>query len=556
MREVPAAGKTATLFALMFAGLAAVAPFAIRGIACGHELAFHMDSWMEVAQQWRAGILYPDWAVNANYGSGDPRFVFYPPLSWIFGGALGSFLPWLFVPVAFDVCVVALSGWSMYVTASEWFGQPNAALVALVYALNPYMLLSIYARSAFAEMLAACFLPLVLLWIVRDRPARQMLIPLALTIAAVWLTNVPAAIVATYFAVLLLVVATILRRNSRVFLYGIGAIALGLALASFFLLPALYERNWVMLGQLLPASLRPQENFLFAANGSFEHDHFLRMLSWLALAEVSMTVLAMLAARRWRMQNPKLWWSLVVSAALAVILMLPVAGMAYRLMPDLHALQFPLRWLLVMGVAYAFFVVAALPSFRGKTWIYAFALIGLIVVCNRALQSACDPAETPFMVSNIYRTGYGYMGPDEYGANYAVKPDFPEFRLFGENGSAAIDARVTRSNATPYRKQLTIESPRPVDLVLRLMSYPAWLVEVNGQRVAPAMDRSTGRMIIALPTGVSQVDVRFARTPDRWLGDGISLAAAMVLCGFVLIRRKKAPDEFNNSVLPVHSVVK
>jgi hypothetical protein len=544
----------------MFAGLAAVAPFAIRGIACGHELAFHMDSWMEVAQQWRAGILYPDWAVNANYGSGDPRFVFYPPISWIFGGALGSFVPWLFVPVAFDVCIVVLTGWSMYVTAREWFGQPNAALVALVYALNPYMLLSIYARSAFAEMLAACFLPLLLLWIVRDRPARQMLVPLALTIAGLWLTNVPAAIVATYFAVLLLVVATILRRNSRVFLYGIGAITLGLALASFFIVPALYERNWVMLGQLLPASLRPQENFLFAANGSFQHDHFLRMLSWLALAEVSMTALAMLAARRWRMQNPKLWWSLAVSIAFAFVLMLPVAGTAYRLMPDLHALQFPWRWLLVMGIAYAVFLVAVLPSFRGKTWIYAFALIGLIVVCNRALQPACDPAETPFMVSNIYRTGYGYMGPDEYvpvaGANYAVKPDFPEFRLFGENGSVPIDARVTRSNATPYRKQLTVESRRPVDLVLRLMSYPAWLVEVNGQRVVPGMDRSTGRMVIALPAGVSQVDVRFVRTPDRWLGDVISLAAAVVLCGFVLIRRKHARHEFNNSVLPAHSVVK
>jgi hypothetical protein len=72
----------------------------------------------------------------------------------------------------------------------------------------------------------------------------------------------------------------------------------------------------------------------------------------------------------------------------------------------------------------------------------------------------------------------------------------------------------------------------------------------------PAMDRSTGRMIIALPTGASQVDVRFVRTPDRWLGDGISLAAAVVLCGFVLVRRKKAPYEFNNSVLPVDSVVK
>ena len=34
------------------------------------------------------------------------------------------------------------------------------------------------------------------------------------------------------------------------------------------------------------------------------------------------------------------------------------------------------------------------------------------------------------------------------------------------------------------------------------------------------------------------------------------LAAAVVLCGLVLLRRRNAPHEFNNSVLPVHSVVK
>ncbi len=94
--------KTATVCALIFAALLVVAPFSIRGIACGHDLSFHMNGWMEVAQQWREGVVLPRWAAYANYGSGEPRFLFYPPLSWILGGMLGSLVPWLFVPVAFD----------------------------------------------------------------------------------------------------------------------------------------------------------------------------------------------------------------------------------------------------------------------------------------------------------------------------------------------------------------------------------------------------------------------------------------------------------------------
>ena len=546
MRSSSFPGRTATFWALVFAGIAVVAPYSVRGVACGHDLVFHMNSWLEVAQQWRQGVVFPRWAANANYGSGEPRFLFYPPLSWILGGALGSFIPWLFVPVAFDICAVVLAGWSMFTTAREWFEQPAAGLIAIAYAVNPYMLATIYARSAFGELLAASWFPLLVLWIVRDRPARQMLVPLALTVAGVWLTNVPAAIIATYLSVGLLAIVTILRRNRRVFLYGVGAIALGLALAGFYIVPTLYERSWITASQLLSAGVRPVENFLFTRTGEPEHDRFLRALSWLAVAEVGVTCLAMMAAQRWRRRNLRLWWSLTLSAAVAFLFMLPVTAIAYR-MPDLRFLQFPWRWLLVIGVSYAVFVVTALPSFRGKSWLYALAFLALIAGCNRAFQPVCDPAETPFMISNLYGTGYGYLGTDEYtpagGDNYEIKPDFPQYRLRAADGASASQARVTHLHTGPYRKELTVESPQPVDLELRLMNYPAWRVEVNGKPVEAQSDDPTGRMVIALPSGTSHVDVRFVRTLDRWLGDALTLAALVLVWRFWYYERKASPPQ-------------
>ena len=71
------------------------------------------------------------------------------------------------------------------------------------------------------------------------------------------------------------------------------------------------------------------------------------------------------------------------------------------------------------------------------------------------------------------------------------------------------------------------------------MNYPAWRVAVNGATVAPQSDDPTGRMVIALPAGRSEVDVRFVRTLDRWIGDGMSLVAVILLGGFWYGERKK-----------------
>jgi uncharacterized membrane protein len=215
------------LLVVMAMAFTVVLPFAFWGLPSGHDFEFHVNSWMEVLRQWKQGIIYPRWAALAHYGYGEARFIFYPPASWMLGAALGALLPWKVVPATYVWIVLTLSGCSMFLLARSWLNRRDALFAAALYAANPYYIVIVYWRSAFAELLAGALLPLLLLFVLRlEERGRRAIIPLALIIAAAWLTNAPSAVMVNYSVALLVIAVAITRRSPRILLYGSAAVLL------------------------------------------------------------------------------------------------------------------------------------------------------------------------------------------------------------------------------------------------------------------------------------------------------------------------------------------
>src|SRR5271154_5821850 len=332
---------------LPIAALIAVLPLILRGCSCGHDFDFHILNWLEAARQFTHGNLPPHWAYAPAYNAGEPRFVFYPPLSWTIGAILGLIVPWTWTPIAYTWLALTAAGLSLHYLARSFTTPTAATLAAFLYTVNPYMLFTAYERTAYAELLAAAWVPLLLHAILR----RQVTIPrIAVPVALLWLTNAPAAVMSCYALALLTLIHLFessmktkallwtspvspktvisteathglivsravekpafllpLRTSSnagttssqttlQLTLNTAAGTALGLGIAAFYVLPAAYERRYVQIAMAIIPGMRIQDNFLFHRTGEILHDQVLHTASLIALSLITITVAVLAVA--------------------------------------------------------------------------------------------------------------------------------------------------------------------------------------------------------------------------------------------------------------------
>jgi hypothetical protein len=400
------------LILIPFAVLLTIHPLLIHGPSCGQDLAFHIQSWLDAAQQLRHGTLYPHWDTTAAWNAGEPRFLFYPPLSWLLGAVLTLIFPINLCPTIFIAIALLASGLTFYKLASH-FASPNAALIAsTLYLANPYMLFCAFERSALGELLAAAWIPLLLLATLRIRPTlRGIAIPLAL----LWLTNAPAAVIGSYALALIAILrmltaiiapsklssrpeaagrsgetcSSLVARTSpspfHLALTYLAGTILGLTLPAIYLLPAAYERRFIQVSMAIIPNLRYQDNFLFTHTSDAAHNAVNHTISTLALTLLLVTATAILtlllkknlisknsvilsAAQSAQPKDPEelhtadtaspfstntlnpasLTPTLTLLTALIAFLLTPISAPIWQHLPDLAFLQFPWRLLTLL----------------------------------------------------------------------------------------------------------------------------------------------------------------------------------------------------------------
>ncbi len=452
------------------AAFIAILPLLIHRCSCGHDFDFHLLNWFEAAHQFTHGNLHPHWAYTPAYNAGEPRFVFYPPISWIIGSILGLLFPWSWTPILYTWLALTAAGLSLHYLARDFTTPAAATLAAVLYTVNPYMLFTAYERTAYSELLAAAWIPLLLHAILQ----KEISIPrIAIPVALLWLTNAPAAVMSCYaLALLTLIRVFIPGANSgapfmqshrmsgpscearsapahlnpatapsqtrlHIAANTITGTILGLGIAAFYIIPAAYERRFVQIAMAIIPFYRIQDNFLFHQTGDLDHDKVLHAASLIAVTLIAATAIVLTIlreAKKARVPHPsqsyREGWDqrtspsrspflpLTILTIAITLLQTPITSFIWTHAPELAFLQFPWRLLAILASVLALAVAIALTPLRinpTKTAILTLLIATTLTYpAYQTFHQTCDPEDTVKARLALFHSNEGTDPTDEY----------------------------------------------------------------------------------------------------------------------------------------------
>jgi hypothetical protein len=132
----------------------------------------------------------------------------------------------------------------------------------------------------------------------------------------------------------------------------------------------------------------------------------------------------------------------------------------------------------------------------------------------------------------------GKPDPDDPDANPAWSPD----QLTCQATFAAVHGLQTN----PEHREIRATTAHAGYLILRLVSYPAWRIRVNGQLQTALPKRDDGLIVVPVPQGptrLAQIDltVDWTISPDVVAGRWVSAFSVFLLAALWWVERRRVP---------------
>lgn len=552
--------KVLILFLVILLSIGTVLPFFRSGFFEFHDNTTVVRVY-EMYKSLSYGLFPVRWVADLGYGYGYPIYNFYAPLPYYVGGILSFFgIGSLLSTKIMLLLGVITSGITMFYFSKKFFGVYGGLLSAAMYMYFPYHAVNIYVRGAVGEVYAYAFLPILFLGIyslsvsklnkISEYKKEIFLIAFGiflvamshnLTILMTLILLVPAVIfLITFF------------KNKKNFLFiSIFAVILGMALASFYIIPAFMEMNYTNVSSQIGGGAYFKDHFVCVSQlwesqwgfggsvpGCLDGLSFKLGKIHLLLAGISLLLVSMSIYKRHIKNEEKIVVISFLILAISIFLTTESSLGLWANIKYMEYIQYPWRFLNFAGLFVSFLSGYLLFKFNSNSLKNITIVIVIFIILVTSVKLF-----TP-QYFNSYKDSY-YMNDeyikfkvskisDEYLPKGFIKPisynEVPKEKFIQPlNGSI-----ITIDNQPGYLKanyDVNYESLIHINTAY----FPAWRATVNGQDVQ-ILQASNG-MKINIPSGKGIIELKFVQTQIEVIGNLISVFAFVLMLTVIILSK-------------------
>lgn len=507
-------------------------PFFRTGYFPTHDGEWAIVRLTEMVREIKDLQIPPRWSDYLNHGYGYPLFNFTYPLPY-YAGALLKIFRFGYtdsIKMLFVISVFA-SATGMYFLVNKFSSNLQAVLASILYVIIPYRIVNLYVRGSLGESLSMALFPFIL-WAACnyiDKQDRRNLIMVSMLIAALILTHNVTAVL--FFPVILLFILSAglihfrhkqLIHRMKIFL---PVALLSLCLSAYFFIPAVFEKQYVLLGNTSLAD----------KSGHFITIRDLLVSQWsygtlpsfqIGIIPAILWITAILTAYFIRGRYPGeikgLLLFSVISSAGILFLMTAYSSFLWRI-PPLTWVDFPWRLLNIFS-----FLVCLSPIFIGN---------------SRYMKAAFCISVTAAVILNlkIAKPQRYIIQPDSYyetndDTTTSMKELMPVWvsetaqnRYEGKVMKYTEDTAVSDVKYNSRSIGFTVNAAKPVTIGINTIFFPEWKFSGNGQPLPVQHANPKGTIDVSVPAGTTVVSGSFTDTPVRSVSNTISLLSAAII---------------------------